>query len=127
MGEELIKILNMIEKRTITPEEGQQLIEVIETANQKVTDVNLSTTGRFLHIDVDSYEKQEMEAIEINLPFNLVKSVLKMGFIQKQIKEHTESNIELDLDGLIHLLDIDYSGDLVMIDNSSVNIQIWID
>lgn len=127
MSEELIKILNMIEKGVITPEEGQKLIEVIETANQKVTDVHLSMTGRFLHIDVDSYKKQEMEAIEINLPLNLAKSVLKMGFIQKQIKELTESKIEMDLGKLMHLLDIDYSGDLVMIDNSSVNIQIWVD
>ena len=92
MGDELGKILKMIESGVITSEDGQALIKVIDTAHRKVNEVNQGMTGRFLHINVDSHDKEE-EVIEINIPLNLARSVLKMGFIQKQIKAQTRTGI----------------------------------
>lgn len=57
MNEELVKILKMIENKIITAEEGQKLIQAMETAKKKVATVNQSMIGRFLHIDVESLEK----------------------------------------------------------------------
>ena len=54
MNEELVKILKMIENKIITAEEGQKLIQAMETAKKKVATVNQSMIGRFLHIDVES-------------------------------------------------------------------------
>lgn len=125
MGDELGKILKMIESGVITSEDGQALIKVIDTAHRKVNEVNQGMTGRFLHINVDSHDKEEV--IEINIPLNLARSVLKMGFIQKQIKEQTRTGIEPDLDEMIDLLNLDSIGDLITIDRNSVNVRIWID
>lgn len=125
MGDELGKILKMIESGVITSEDGQALIKVIDTAHRKVNEVNQGMTGRFLHINVDSHDKEEV--IEINIPLNLARSVLKMGFIQKQIKAQTRTGIELDLDEMIDLLNLDSIGDLITIDRNSVNVRIWID
>ena len=55
MGDELGKILKMIESGVITSEDGQALIKVIDTAHRKVNEVNQGMTGRFLHINVDSH------------------------------------------------------------------------
>ena len=126
MGDELGKILKMIESGVITSEDGQSLIKVIDTAHRKVNEVNQGMTGRFLHINVDSHDKEE-EVIEINIPLNLARSVLKMGFIQKQIKAQTRTGIEPDLDEMIDLLNLDSIGDLITIDRNSVNVRIWID
>ena len=126
MGDELGKILKMIESGVITSEDGQALIKVIDTAHRKVNEVNQGMTGRFLHINVDSHDKEE-EVIEINIPLNLARSVLKMGFIQKQIKAQTRTGIEPDLDEMIDLLNQDSIGDLITIDRNSVNVRIWID
>ena len=126
MGDELGKILKMIESGVITSEDGQALIKVIDTAHRKVNEVNQGMTGRFLHINVDSHDKEE-EVIEINIPLNLARSVLKMGFIQKQIKAQTRTGIELDLDEMIDLLNLDSIGDLMTIDRNSANVRIWID
>ena len=125
MGDELGKILKMIESGVITSEDGQALIKVIDTAHRKVNEVNQGMTGRFLHINVDSHDKEEV--IEINIPLNLARSVLKMGFIQKQIKAQTGTGIELDLDEMIDLLNLDSIGDLMTIDRNSANVRIWID
>ena len=126
MGDELGKILKMIESGVITSEDGQALIKVIDTAHRKVNEVNQGMTGRFLYINVDSHDKEE-EVIEINIPLNLARSVLKMGFIQKQIKAQTRTGIELDLDEMIDLLNLDSIGDLITIDRNSANVRIWID
>ncbi|MDD5986135.1 MAG: hypothetical protein PUC22_11380 [Turicibacter sp.] len=126
MDDELGKILKMIESGVITSEDGQALIKVIDTAHRKVNEVNQGMTGRFLHINVDSHDKEE-EVIEINIPLNLARSVLKMGFIQKQIKAQTRTGIELDLDEMIDLLNLDSIGDLITIDRNSANVRIWID
>ena len=126
MGDELGKILKMIESGVITSEDGHALIKVIDTAHRKVNEVNQGMTGRFLHINVDSHDKEE-EVIEINIPLNLARSVLKMGFIQKQIKAQTRTGIEPDLDEMIDLLNLDSIGDLITIDRNSVNVRIWID
>ena len=48
MNEELVKILKMIENKIITAEEGQKLIQAMETAKKKVATVNQSMIGRFL-------------------------------------------------------------------------------
>lgn len=127
MDDELGKILKMIESGVITSEDGQALIKVIDTAHRKVNEVNQGMTGRFLHINVDSHDKEEEEVIEINIPLNLARSVLKMGFIQKQIKAQTRTGIELDLDEMIDLLNLDSIGDLITIDSNSANVRIWID
>lgn len=126
MDDELGKILKMIESGVITSEDGQALIKVIDTAHRKVNQVNQGMTGRFLHINVDSHDKEE-EVIEINIPLNFARSVLKMGFIQKQIKAQTRTGIELDLDEMIDLLNLDSIGDLITIDRNSANVRIWID
>ncbi len=127
MNEELVKILKMVENKIITAEEGQKLIQAMDSANKKVSQATQSSLGKFLHIDVESLEDGEEEVVEINFPLNIAKSFLKMGFIQKQINDKAGSEVNLDLDEIMRLIDLDFVGDLVMIDTKDAKIRIWID
>lgn len=127
MNEELVKILKMVENKIITAEEGQKLIQAMDSANKKVSQATQSSLGKFLHIDVESLEDGEEEVVEINFPLNIAKSFLKMGFIQKQINDKAGSEVNLDLDEIMRLIDLDFVGDLVIIDTKDAKIRIWID
>lgn len=127
MNEELVKILKMVENKIITAEEGQKLIQAMDSANKKVSQVTQSSLGKFLHIDVESLEDGDEEVVEINFPLNIAKSFLKMGFIQKQINDKAGSEVNLDLDEIMRLIDLEFVGDLVMIDTKDAKIRIWID
>ena len=127
MNEEVIKILKMIENKIITAEEGQKLIQAMESANKKVTQASKTSLGRFLHIDVDSFDGGNEEAVEVNIPLNVAKSFLKMGFIQKQINDTAGSEVDLDLEEILRLIELDFVGDLVMVDTKDAKVRIWID
>lgn len=126
MNEELVKILKMVEDKTITAEEGQKLIQAMDAAKKKVATVNQSVMGRFLHVDVDALHEGGEEVVEINIPLNVAKSFLKLGFIQKQINENADENIDLDVDEMIRLIDSEFVGDLIMIDTKEAKVRIWI-
>lgn len=127
MNEELVKVLKMIENKTITAEEGQKLIQAMETAKKKVTTVSQTVVGRFLHIDVESLGDGEEEVVEINIPLNIAKSFLKLGFVQNQINEKAGSDVAIDIDEITRLIDLDFVGDLVMVDTKDAKVRIWID
>ncbi|MFR7896371.1 hypothetical protein [Turicibacter sanguinis] len=127
MNEELVKILKMIENKIITAEEGQKLIQAMETAKKKVATVNQTMSGRFLHIDVESLEKGDEEVVEINIPLNVAKSFLKLGFVQNQINEKVGTDVAVDIDEITRLIDLDFVGDLVMVDTKDAKVRIWID
>ena len=126
MDDELGKILKMIESGVITSEDGQALIKVIDTAHRKVNEVNQGMTGRFLHINVDSHDKEE-EVIEINIPLNFARSVLKMGIVQKQLNAKFGEKVNLDIEEILALIDSEVMGDLMTIDTKDAKIRIWID
>lgn len=127
MNEEVIKILKMIENKTITAEEGQKLIQAMESANKKVVQASKTSLGRFLHIDVESLDGGNEEVVEVNIPLNVAKSFLKMGFIQKQINDAAGSEVNLDLEEIFRLIELDFVGDLVMVETKDAKVRIWID
>lgn len=127
MNEEIIKILKMIENKTITAEEGQKLIQAMENANKKVVHASKNSLGRFLHIDIESFEQGDEEVVEVNIPLNVAKSFFKMGIIQKQISQKAGSEVDLDLEEILRLIDLDFVGDLVMVDTKDAKVRIWID
>lgn len=125
MEKVLEKVMKMIESGVITSIEGQQLIQAIDKAHNKVSEVKKKMTGRFLHIDIDSYENKQV--IAINIPVKFTKSLLGMAFIQKQLKSQAEIDVEFDLHELIDLINHNYKGDLMMMECNSANIRVWVD
>lgn len=127
MGEELIRVLKMIESGVITSEEGQKLIQAMQKSEQKVARVNSHPIGRFLRLDILSTEEGEKETVQINFPLNLAKAVLKMGIVQKQLNAKVGENVNLDIEEILALIDSEVMGDLMTIDTKDAKIRIWID
>ena len=127
MSEELIRVLKMIESGVITSEEGQKLIQAMQKSEQKVARVNSHPIGRFLRLDILSTEEGEKETVQINFPLNLVKAVLKMGIVQKQLNAKVGENVNLDIEEILALIDSEVMGDLMTIDTKDAKIRIWID
>ena len=127
MGEELIRVLKMIESGVITSEEGQKLIQAMQKSEQKVARVNSHSIGRFLRLDILSTEEGEKETVQINFPLNLAKAVLKMGIVQKQLNAKVGENVNLDIEEILALIDSEVMGDLMTIDTKDAKIRIWID
>ena len=127
MGEELIRVLKMIESGVITSEEGQKLIQAMQKSEQKVARVNSHPIGRFLRLDILSTEEGEKETVQIKFPLNLAKVVLKMGIVQKQLNAKVGENVNLDIEEILALIDSEVMGDLMTIDTKDAKIRIWID
>lgn len=125
MEKEIDKVMTMIESGVINSKEAQQLIQTIYKAHQKVSEVKKKISGRLLHIGIDSYKSEQV--VEIKLPVQLMKSILAMEFIQKQVKSQGECDLELDLQEVINLINDHYTGELMMIESHSANVRVWVD
>lgn len=76
---------------------------------------------------MDRIEKGDEEVVEINIPLNVAKSFLKLGFVQNQINEKVGTDVAVDIDEITRLIDLDFVGDLVMVDTKDAKVRIWID
>lgn len=127
MRQEIIKILKMVESKKITIEEGQQLIQAIQNAQQKKKMFHQLVIGRFLHLDVESCENGDQQLVEVNVPLNVAKSFLRLGCIQKQIEAKASDDLIIDVEEIISLMEKDYIGDLVSVETKETKVRIWID
>lgn len=127
LGEELIKILKMVEAGVITAEEGQQLIQTIQKSQKNIVRHNPNIIGRFFRVDILSTQSGEDANIQIKLPLNLAKTVLKMGVIQKKITDKVGEKIDLDIEKIVSLIDSQIISDLMTLNTKEYKIRIWIE
>ena len=133
MNEERLRILEMIKEGTISPQEGLELLEALDSTAKALpagqpgpkafdpgfecceeTETEDSGGGkrksRWLFIRVDDQESGKK--VNIRVPISLAKFAGK--FIPKEAKdEMKEQGIDLDLQGLMDLLEKEGQQDLV--------------
>ena len=51
----------------------------------------------------------------------------RLGFVQNQINEKVGTDVAVDIDEITRLIDLDFVGDLVMVDTKDAKVRIWID
>ena len=127
MGEELIKILKMVETGVITAEEGQKLIQTIQKSQKNIARQNPNIIGRFLRLDILSVQSGENTNIEIKFPLNLARAILKMGIVQKQLTDKVGEKVDLDVEKILSLIDSEINGDLMILNTKESKIRIWIE
>ena len=127
LGEELIKILKMVETRVITAEEGKKLIQTIQKSEKNIACQNLNVIGRFLRVDILSTQSGEEANIQIKFPLNLAKSILKMGVVQKQLTHKVGEKVELDVEKILSLIDSEINSDLMTLHTKESKIRIWVE
>ena len=127
MGEELIKILKMVETGVITAEEGQKLIQTIQKSQKNIARQNPNIIGRLFRLDILSVQSGENTNIEIKFPLNLARSILKMGIVQKQLTDKVGEKVDLDVEKILSLIDSEINGDLMILNTKESKIKIWIE
>ena len=127
LGEELIKILKMVETGVITAEEGQKLIQTIQKSQKNIARQNPNIIGRFLRLDILSVQSGENTNIEIKFPLNLARTILKMGIVQKQLTDKVGEKVDLDVEKILSLIDSEINGDLMILNTKESKIRIWIE
>ena len=127
MGEELIKILKMVETGVITAEEGQKLIQTIQKSQKNIARQNPNIIGRFFRLDILSVQSGENTNIEIKFPLNLARAILKMGIVQKQLTDKVGEKVDLDVEKILSLIDSEINGDLMILNTKESKIRIWIE
>ncbi len=127
LGEELIKILKMVETGVITAEEGQKLIQTIQKSQKNIARQNPNIIGHFLRLDILSVQSGENTNIEIKFPLNLARAILKMGIVQKQLTDKVGEKVDLDVEKILSLIDSEINGDLMILNTKESKIRIWIE
>ena len=127
LGEELIKILKMVETGVITAEEGQKLIQTIQKSQKNIARQNPNIIGHFLRLDILSVQSGENTNIEIKFPLNLARAILKMGIVQKQLTDKVGEKVDLDVEKILSLIDSEINGDLMILNTKESKIKIWIE
>lgn len=127
MEEELIKILKMIETGVITAKEGQKLIQTIQKSEKNIARQNSNIMGRFLIVDILSMPSEENTNIQIKLPLNLARAILKIGVVQKQLTHKFGEKVDLDIEKILFLIDSEINSDLMTLHTKESKIKIWID
>ncbi len=107
MGDDKRKILEMIGAGTITPEEGEKLLDALSRSDERKDDEVPDFKNKSLYIDVRSKKKEEnKEKVHIRIPFTLLKAGINiMAMIPKEAKENIDSklkekNIDFNLNSL---------------------------
>ncbi len=127
MSQELSRVLKMIETGIITAEEGQKLIQAIETSRSKEKNMNVTSTGHFLKLDILATSEGERENVQIKFPLDLAKVFLKLGIVQKQLKAKVGEEVHLNIEEVLSWIDSDVTGELMVINTNDAKIHICIE
>ncbi|WP_028775519.1 SHOCT-like domain-containing protein [Shimazuella kribbensis] len=118
MKEEIAKILTMVQEEKITAEKGAELIELLKD------DKNLSHASshsdymkKMLRIKINS---SEGDKVNVNLPLNLVKTILKAGHhLAEKFPESEKYVKDIDMDLLIQAIENEAEGQIVDITSAN--------
>lgn len=117
MKEEIAKILTMVQEEKITAEKGAELIELLKDEKPAHTPSHSDYMKRMLRIRINS---SEGDKVNINLPLNLVKTILKAGHhIAEKFPESEKYVKDIDMDLLIHAIENEAEGQIVDITSSN--------
>lgn len=121
MKDEISRILTMVEEGKIDKEKASELINILQGKEQSepVSLIKERTPygNKMLKIRVTS---DEGDNINVNLPINLVKAVLKVGTnIAEKIPEASKYVKDINIDLLIEAIENELDGQIVDINSAN--------
>lgn len=124
MKDEISRVLTLVEEGKIDKEKASELIEILqgkEQSQERVEPVTLTKEvpygSRMLKIRITS---EEGDNVNVNLPINLVKAVLKVGTnIAERIPEASKYVKDINVDLLIEAIENELDGQIVDITSAN--------
>jgi hypothetical protein len=118
--DEISRVLTLVEEGKIDKEKASELISILQGKNQQelVTIKKVVPYGnKMLKIRVTS---EEGDNVNVNLPINLVKAVLKVGTnIAEKIPEAAKYVKDINVDLLIEAIENELDGEIVDINSAN--------
>ena len=120
MNDEISRVLTMVEDGKIDKEKAGELINILQGKNQ-LEQVQLKKEvpygNKMLKIRVTS---EKGDNVNVNLPINLVKAVLKVGTnIAEKIPEASKYVKDINVDLLIEAIENELDGQIVDITSAN--------
>ncbi|MED4203970.1 SHOCT-like domain-containing protein [Neobacillus mesonae] len=121
MKDEISRILTMVEEGKIDKEKASELINILQGKEQSepvsLIKERIPYGNKMLKIRVTS---DEGDNINVNLPINLVKAVLKVGTnIAEKIPEASKYVKDINIDLLIEAIENELDGQIVDINSAN--------
>jgi hypothetical protein len=117
MKDEITKVLTMVQEEKITAEKGAELIELLKDEKISHTSSHENYLKKMLRIKINSAEGDK---VNVNLPLNLVKTILKAGHhIAEKFPEYEKYVKDIDMDLLIHAIENEAEGQIVDITSAN--------
>ncbi|MGG3927181.1 hypothetical protein ABET51_14420 [Metabacillus fastidiosus] len=120
MNDEISRILTLVEEGKIDKEKASELINILQSKDQPelvTLKKEVPYGNKMLKIRVTS---EEGDNVNVNLPINLVKAVLKVGTnIAEKIPEAAKYVKDIDVDLLIEAIENELDGQIVDITSAN--------
>jgi hypothetical protein len=121
MKDEISRVLTLLEEGKIDKEKASELINILQGKDQPelvtIKKEVLSYGNKMLKIRVTS---EEGDNVNVNLPINLVKAVLKVGKnIAEKIPEAEKYVKDINVDLLIEAIENELDGQIVNITSAN--------
>lgn len=114
MKDEISRVLTLVEEGKIDKEKASELINILQGKDQpELVTINKEVPygNKMLKIHVTS---EEGDNVNVNLPINLVKAVLKVGTnIAEKIPEAEKYVKDINIDLLIEAIENELDGQIV--------------
>ena len=120
MKDEILRVLTLVEEGKVDKEKASELINILQGKDQPEL-VTIKKEGQYgnkmLKIRVTS---EEGDNVNVNLPINLVKAVLKVGTtIAERIPEAEKYVKDINVDLLIEAIENELDGQIVDITSAN--------
>lgn len=120
MKDEISRVLTLVEEGKIDKEKATELINVLQGKEEpavELTKEEIPYGSKMLKIRVTS---QEGDNVNVNLPINLVKAVLKVGTsIAERIPQAEKYVKDINVDLLIEAIENELDGQIVDINSAN--------
>jgi hypothetical protein len=120
MKDEISRVLTLVEEGKIDKEKASELISILQGNNQPESVTikkEVSYGTKMLKIRVTS---EQGDNVNVNLPINLVKAVLKVGTnIAEKIPEAEKYVKDINVDLLIEAIENELDGEIVNITSAN--------
>ncbi len=113
MSDDRLRILEMIENKTITAKEGAELLKALDSENSVKTPQNIQNSFKMFKIKVLSTDGDK---VNVQIPLEFAKVALKNG--KGFMKIEQIDNMDLDLDLILEMIEQGTIGKIVDIESA---------
>ena len=113
MSDDRLRVLEMIQNKTITAAEGADLLKALDKADENLKPVPTKNAFKMLKIKVLSADGDK---VNVQIPIEFAKVALKSG--KGYMKLDQIEDLELDIDAILEMIDKGMLGEIVNVESA---------